>query len=212
MRYLLLLVLLGCSTTDNPTTSNSNCVEVRGLDGAPLGPKLTLARYCNLQLQGSGIINGDIYGYAGKSDINRVDCSHISKLISGRVKFAKSKRNYIVGNKSNRLTPMKSIAADQSVIPFKTKVFIPQLKGIKYSYDNKSYIHDGNVSVEDTGGAIKSNHIDFYLGVQSDVYKAIRNFPFIKSEPIGLFKAIINGKETNLWATAYYIPAYKACK
>lgn len=239
MRALIMLfLLLGCSTPEKPIPTPTptpiptptpmpeptepgtpdklpeGCLWIRGKDGNPLEPKTAVTRkeYCNLQLQGTGFVDGVLYGYATKTEAHVTYCADISSKISGQVKFQIEKNKYGTGVQSRPLTPMKSIAVDRSVIPYGSKVFIPALKDLKYVFEGKEHIHDGYVSADDTGGAIIGSHIDFFLGPQDDPYVFARQFPFVKSTSSYKFDAWVNGKKLRLWSTWYYLPKYKSCK
>ena len=229
----LLFALVSCSNVDvgeptKPTTPvtkpdpvkpkpSGKCIPVRDMNGNSLGVGLTLKDHCNLQLQGSGFIDGKMYGYWKKTSAHRVDCSSISSKISGTVKFRQEKTKYGTGVKLWPLTPYKSIAVDPKFIPYGSKIFIPALKGTKYPFEGKTLTHDGYMIAQDTGGAIKGDHIDFFIGPHdkswSELYKFVaKYFPFVKSKSRYKFDAYLNGKKIRIWSTFYYLPLYKSCK
>lgn len=233
MRLLILLLLLvGCSSevvvepkpTEpvivNPTIKPkpAHCLYIRAKDGKPLEPKVSLTRkqYCNLQLQGTGFVDGKLYGYHTKNNLHKTDCSDISSKISGTVKFLVDKNKYGTGVKNWPITPFKSIAVDPRYIPYGSTVYIPALKGARYEFEGKQHVHDGYVKAEDTGGAIKGRHIDFFIGPHegtwSDRYKFVaKRFPFVKSKSSAKFDAYVKGKRLRLWSTFYYLPVYRSC-
>lgn len=252
MKYLisiLLLLAVACSTPNDPAPSKPSpskpdvvkpeptkpvkksckamgCHYIRNKEGKPLEPKvaLTLKQHCNLQLQGSGFVDGQMYGYWTKNSLHKLNCSSISSKISGTVKFIKDKNPYGTGVKLWALTPFKSIAVDPKYIPYGSDVFIPELEGRQYKFEGRLRIHDGWVKAQDTGGAIKGNHIDFFIGpydgTWSDRYKFIaEHFPFVKSKSSARFTAYVTNKERGikkkrmrLWSTFYYLPEYKSCE
>jgi len=179
--------------------SSSSGIYVRGKGGKILGPKLSRKDICNLMLQGSGTIDGEMYGYHSKSNIHRVNCRSISSKISGTVKFHKDGSKYGIGVKNWPITPFKSIAVDPRFIPYGSTLFIPALKGIKYKLEGEWLVHDGIVKAQDTGGAIKGNHIDFFVGTNpggwKDALKDIVNKygfnKFVKSKSSGTFTAYL---------------------
>ena len=177
-------------------SSIKNGVPLRSKDGKSLGVELALEDICNYMLQGSGFIDGKIYGWGGVNDINKIDCSryYSPRMVSGRLKFKRD--THIRGVKNYKITAFKTIAVDQNTIPYGSKVFIPSFKGVKYLDDDGSYkTHDGVVYALDTGGAIKGNQIDFYVGkarggISSAAVK-VKPFVTVKSTPKGVFDAYI---------------------
>jgi len=138
--------------------------HVRDKAGESLGVKLTTKDLCNLMLQGGGYIDGQIYGWGGVNNINSPDCSayYSRRAVSGNLKFKKD--THVRGVRNYKLTPFKSIAVDQSVIPYGSKCYIPSFNGIKYTDNGVVKTHDGIVWALDTGNLITQNHIDFYVG------------------------------------------------
>lgn len=179
--------------------SKSSGYDVRDIRGRSLGVKLTKKELCNLMLQGSGYIDGKIYGWGGISTTDSISCTayYSRSMVSGKLKFKRD--TDIRGVRNFKIQPFKAIAVDPKVIPYKSVLFIPDLKGIKYMVNGKWYIHDGIVTALDTGGAIKGNHIDFYVGPNPGGWRdALVNIvnkygfnKFIKSTASGTFKAYI---------------------
>lgn len=222
MRLLLILLfLVSCADTpvqmepvEEPAVKPEDCHAILGRDGQPLEPKVYVTRkqYCNLHLQGSGYVDGQLIQYDGKSGGNRFDCSmfYSTSKVSGLVKFKRGKN--AIGAAGVTLIPFKSVAVDPSVIKYGTKIFIPSLQGIDG--------HDGWVIAHDTGGAIKGNHIDFFVGAHDsaswkelgrDVIVKKGYNKVVKSKASGTFTAYINGKAMKLWATFYYLPNKRSC-
>jgi len=167
---------------------NIGGIELEDNKGKKLGIRLSEKDYCRAAMEGTAYVDGVTYNYAGSvSKIFSKKCTHGT----GRSTFHKSKWPYGTGNKSNPLTPFRSIAADQSILPFGTVIFIPASKGNVYTFEGKEHIHDGIWVVEDTGGAIKGNHIDIFLGPeQPNPFKA-----WSKSRSDATFDAYIVLKE-----------------
>ena len=177
--------------------NDPNGLPVRDMHGNPLGPKLAKKDLCNLMLQGSGVIDGQMYGYWKKTWTHRIDCSRYSSKISGRVKFRKEDTKYGTGVKMIPLTPFKSVAVDPDFIPYESRIFIPKLKGIKYIFEGKEHTHNGIVFAQDTGSAIKGNHIDFFIGPVvggfKNTYPVAKPFTdvFVKSKSSATFEAYV---------------------
>lgn len=139
----------------------------------------------------------ETYNYADHKGKNQVDCarilginplknSWIRGVAKSRFRFAKG--DYGDGVKSFKLVPYRTIAVDKSYIPYGSVVFIPQARGKDVQLPSgNSIMHDGYFFAADTGGAIKSNHIDFFSGIQDS-----NPFPdFIKSKSNHTFDAYI---------------------
>lgn len=178
--------------------SDPNGIPLRDETGKIL-TRLPLKQNCNAQLQGSVRVDGTVYGFWTQSSAYRVDCSSISSVIPGTVKFRKETTNYGTGVHLWPLVPFKSIAVDKNFIPYGTTLYIPDLKGIEYELEGKKYIHDGIVIAQDTGGVIKGNHIDFFIGPNDGGWKdaliqIVNKYKFnrfIKSVDSGTFTAYV---------------------
>ena len=178
-------------------SSIANGVPMRDMKNKPLGPKLKKKEWCKIALEGSGVVDGKVYNYAGTTSQYQVDCSpYMDHKPSHKVKFKRSKAKYGYGvwdskNKTEfHLFPYVSIAVDRHYIAYDSKVFIPDAKGVKFMFEGKEYTHNGCFHATDTGGLIKKNHIDVFLGLFKG--DPINPFKFIKSVESGTFKAIIN--------------------
>ena len=161
-------------------TSVSRGFAVRDIHGKKLGPILSKSDWCSLAMEGSGIIDGQVYTYDGTSSRYIVRCKHRA---SGKVKFKKGKHKYGTGNRNNPLTPFKSVACDQHKFKYGQKFFIPAAQGLSMP---DGTTHNGEFTCEDVGGLIKDNHLDFFIG------GAKKNpFPFVKSSSKYTFKAYL---------------------
>ena len=172
-------------------TSDGKGYDLLDRKGKKLGPKLSKDKFCKLAMEGTGEIDGVIYGYAGKSSKKQVDCKYKA---SGYARFKKDTNKYGTGVRNYPLIPFKSIAVDKKLIPYGSKVYIAKAKGCVYYFEGEKIIHDGIFYAHDTGGLIKGNHIDVFLGTVNNGYKGaskINPFPFIKSTPKKTYKAII---------------------
>lgn len=174
--------------------STSDGHALRDMQGNSLGPVLSKKDWCNSAMEGSvrvvdGNGNGVTYNYAGTSRSNSVDCTSIFPRHpkTGQVKFRLANGSFGDGVRRYRLVPFRTIAVDNSVIPYGSIVYIPGARGNKIILpDGSETVHDGYFFAGDTGGAIKGTHIDVYIGV------AKRNpFSWIKSRESGTFKAEI---------------------
>jgi 3D (Asp-Asp-Asp) domain-containing protein len=60
------------------------------------------------------------------------------------------------------ITPMRTLAADTSILPMGTVVYIPELDGAPR--DESGDAHDGCFVVEDRGLKVKGEHVDIFTG------------------------------------------------
>lgn len=146
--------------------------------GVAVSPKISQKEYCLCGIEGTCSINGQVYDWGGVGTARvPFTCSykgHQAYWSKGTYKYGK-------GNKNNALEPFVSIAADQSIYPFGTVIYVPQALGVKLPDGS---LHKGFFKVADVGGAIKGNHIDVFT-IQG--FK----FPFVKSSSSATFEAYI---------------------
>ena len=169
--------------------------NILDLNGKSFGPKLSAKDWCNAALQGSFSIsypNGDLktFNYAGLSKKKQVNCKPYHKYTkSGRIRFQEARGPYGDGATGTySLIPLRSIAVDPTRIPYGTVVYIPKARGLTITFSSgESIIHDGYFFANDTGGAIKENHIDVYVGNE----KHQELSAFVSSKSSATFEAFI---------------------
>jgi 3D (Asp-Asp-Asp) domain-containing protein len=66
-----------------------------------------------------------------------------------------------MGNKVNALTPLLYVAADQRLYPYGSLIYLPAAVGVRVSGHPPL---DGYFWVGDSGGAIRGNHFDLFVG------------------------------------------------
>lgn len=178
--------------------------------GAPLlnqsNKKLTgnipLRDWCMAAIEGTVLVtakagNTRTYNYVDHKGINQVDCAKILNInplkkpwISaiGKSRYTVANGQFGDGVLNYRLIPFRTIAVDQSKIPYGSVVYIPQAKGVAFTLPSGSTAtHDGYFFAADTGGAIKGNHIDVFSGISTT-----NPFPgFIHSKDTSTFDAYI---------------------
>src|SRR5690606_23300052 len=132
-----------------------------------LGPVLTRREWCDAAMEGSiqvddGLGRLTTYNYAGTSSSHQVDCSaYYSHSPSHKVKFRLANGEYGDGVRDYKLVPFRSIAVDPTYYPYGSVVYIPAARGNIIKLPNgETAIHDGYFFAVDTGGLIKTNHID----------------------------------------------------
>ncbi len=169
-------------------------IELLDINGNGLGLKLEACDWCDACIEGTVIVLKDnqhhVLNYAGRSTNLQLDCRTCSKYKkydgyekTGKVLWQRSS-GYGQGVKHYRLIPFKSIAVDSTVIPFGSVLFIPGAKGVRYTFQDSSYIHDGYFIATDMGSKIIDNHIDVFIGTATS-----NPFDFITSDSNHTFKA-----------------------
>lgn len=154
---------------------------LRDKSGNAVSPKISSKDFCLCGIEGTCSINSEIYDYGG---VGKSYVPFTCKYSGHKIYWSKGKFKYGKGNKGNPLTPFVSVAADQSLYPFGTKLYIPAARGLKLPGGK---VHDGIFVVDDVGSAIKGNHLDFFTGPFSSEFK----FPFVKSKPSATFAVYV---------------------
>ncbi|MGC7405136.1 3D domain-containing protein [Pandoraea pneumonica] len=103
----------------------------------------------------------------------QVDCKKILKAnarkkpwitSTGKSYFKLAKGPFGDGVNDYRLVPLRTIAVDNSVIPYGSVIYVPAARGTTVEIDGQKLQHDGYFFAGDTGGAIKGNHVDVFCG------------------------------------------------
>jgi len=144
--------------------------------------------FCTACLEGTAFISdGDsrvVLNYDTVSTKPLINCrkcprfknSSLSVESWGRVRW-KMSVGYGEGVHDYKLVPYRTIAVDQSKIPYGSIVYIPDADGVSiHINDSLTITHDGYFFAGDTGGAIKKNHIDVFTGTDDS-----HPFEFVKS-------------------------------
>lgn len=101
-----------------------------------------------VNIEGSGKLkDGRVINYAG--------------TVSGSVRYSVVKAAYGMGVGGCELVPYRTIAVDPKVVPYGSVVSIKELIGA-VGADGKK--HDGLWVAADTGGAIKKDRVDLFMG------------------------------------------------
>lgn len=66
------------------------------------------------------------------------------------------------GAAGRAIAPLRTVAADTTVLPMGTPLYIPELDGLPIGEGGA--LHDGCVVVEDRGLKVRENHIDIFTG------------------------------------------------
>lgn len=170
-------------------TKSRGDVPYLSLEGDTLGLYSDSCDFCTSCLEGTVIIEDaegkqHVLNYAGRAKDALINCRSCSKFSQSSLKVEswgsvrwKRSSHFGEGVKGYQLVPYRTIAVDPNYIPYGTVLYIPAAVGTAFT-DSKGqqYIHDGYFFAGDTGGAIKTNHIDVYTGID-DSYP----FAFVKS-------------------------------
>lgn len=124
----------------------------------------------NIKIEGTGrTLEGKTLNYAG--------------VVKGESRYHYIKQPWGTGWKDQALEPFRSLAVDVKVIAQGTKIFIPQAVGALLPDGS---VHDGVFVAADTGGGIKSKHIDIFCGLKRDMKILAKRG--IDDENVELFK------------------------
>lgn len=172
-------------------TMNPTDEPLLDMAGKKLGPYLKQKDWCLAGIEGTAFIDGVTYNYAGTGSKSQTSCGYRG---AEKTRWKKSPYKFGIGNRNNPLEPYVSLATDQSIIPFGSRVFIPEAVGIEFIVDGVKKKHDGFFRVDDVGGAIKGNHVDVFIGnVKGGLEGALEQnpFSFIKNNSSKTFAAYI---------------------
>ncbi len=87
-----------------------------------------------------------------------------------------------LGHGGYKLSELKSIAVDPSIIPLGSKVYIPQFEGVTVNNQQLS----GVFYAHDIGSAVKGRHIDLFLG-DRDYMKILASAGIVSSGSIDVY-------------------------
>jgi 3D (Asp-Asp-Asp) domain-containing protein len=161
--------------------------------GGELGPRLSHRGWCDAAMEGSVRVtfkNGDVktFNYGGETTDNTTSCKEYFKHDVSKTKFREAAGPYGDGLDEYILEPYRTIATDNGQIAPGTILYIPQARGAQITLNSGRVItHDGYFFAGDKGGAIKSNHVDVFIGTHAEA----PFFPWIKSNASKTFEAFI---------------------
>jgi 3D (Asp-Asp-Asp) domain-containing protein len=191
-----------------PAVDVSKGHKLLGKQGKDHGVALVARDWCNAAVEGTVSVElvappVRTFNYEGLSARTQVDCLRFFPSLGpsiGKSLFfdVPADAPFGLGDTSAfRLVPFRSIAVDRSTQVFRQKadgklrkvvIYVPGLRGVKITTpDGVAREHDGYLFAADTGGAIKGNHIDFFLGI-STVNPAPR---LIRSSATATFAAYV---------------------
>ncbi len=180
--------------------TSSGTIPIVYQDGKASGLFADTCDFCKSSLEGTAFVTDSlgeitIINFAKTGSSTFVDCRQCKSYSKsslavenwGKTLWTKSS-GYGDGVKNYKLIPYRTIAVDNSIIPYGSVIYIPQAKGKIIQLPNGVTVeHDGYFFAGDTGGAIKGNHIDVFTGVFSG-----NPFPdVIKSNSESKFEAFL---------------------
>lgn len=113
-----------------------------------------------LALEGTGrLLDGRTLNVEGECD-----CGGFSTC------FFQTRRSqrWGVGVETRPLVPFRSVAVDTYYIPAGTRMYIPELDGLRMPGRSPygGFVHDGCVIADDTGGGVDDSQIDIFFGLK----------------------------------------------
>lgn len=183
----------------NEVASGTKLVSMTGV---PISAGLTRRDWCMSAIEGTVQVkdaggNISTFNFAGIAQPAVIDCAKVLGIsprkarwikATGKSRFRETYGPYGDGVKDYQLVPFRTIAVDKSFIPYGTVVYIPAARGVAIPMpQGGTALHDGYFFAADTGGAIKRNHIDVFIGTNRN-----NLFPdFVKSTSSQTFEAFI---------------------
>lgn len=145
-----------------------------GRNGSAISPPLVHRDWCSAALQGSVSVKqggkSTAYVYIDANGPEQANCDEFLGNLSDGVKTATRRARFKIVNhplgcgvRNLPLMPFRTIAVDPGVIPLESVVFVPELRGRSFRYNDHDYVHDGYLFAGDRGGAIHGRHIDVFL-------------------------------------------------
>lgn len=123
----------------------------------------------DLRLQGSArLASGDVLAYGGRCRYGKGMCYRV---------LPRAEYPWGRGSTGQPLSPFRTIAVDPRVIPYGSRVYIPELDGLEIEGE----IFDGCFVANDTGGAIKGRKIDVFAGRRAFIPPARSRFESLKA-------------------------------
>jgi 3D (Asp-Asp-Asp) domain-containing protein len=113
-----------------------------------------------LSMQGTGKLrDGRILNVSGRCSCDYSPCFKVTEAKWG------------TGGNGRALQPYRTVAVDPTVIKLGSLLYVPALDGQTMPGREPwgGYIHDGCVVADDTGGGIKGNQLDLFVGRKSSV-------------------------------------------
>ena len=142
--------------------------ELAGSDcrAVALVPEAFAARVC---VEGSGrLSSGALLNLSGECA-----CGYQCRETGASVCFlpvTDGRANWGYGSDGNPLTPLRSLAIEQSVVPHGTVLYIPEWDGVRIPASPRGlggFTHDGCFRADDIGYGVEGRHYDLYAGTSA---------------------------------------------
>jgi 3D (Asp-Asp-Asp) domain-containing protein len=145
-----------------------------GRDGQWVSPPLRQRDWCEAALQGSVSVKqggkSTAYVFVDAGGPEQTNCDEWLGNLSDGVKTATRRARFMAvihplgcGVRNIPLMPFRTIAVDPGIVPLESVIFIPELRGIAFEYEGRTFTHDGYLFAGDRGGAIRGRHIDVFM-------------------------------------------------
>jgi 3D (Asp-Asp-Asp) domain-containing protein len=180
-----------------PAVESATGTEIRDHAEQPVGPTISEKDWCLGAMEGTLIVtkaDGQTvtYNFDGTAATRQTTCKpYFSKLSEKklaaleRTRFRVARGPYGDGAKNFVLVPYRTLAVDPEKIALGSTLYIPKARGVKITLpDGSAVSHDGYFFAADVGGAIKNNHVDFFLGTSLK-----SPFKFVTSDDSSTFEA-----------------------
>lgn len=79
----------------------------------------------------------------------------------GSPRWKLSPHGYAIGSSGCKLVPFRSVAVDKRIVPMGSQLLIEETRGMKLP---NGKVHDGVWYAVDTGGRIRNNRVDLFVG------------------------------------------------
>jgi 3D (Asp-Asp-Asp) domain-containing protein len=143
-------------------------------NGARISQPLRQKDWCEAALQGSVSVKqggkSTAYAFVDSDGPEQTNCDAQLGSLSDGVKAATRRARFMAvshplgcGVRNMPLMPFRTIAVDPAVIPLESVIFVPELRGRRFTLNDREYLHDGYLFAGDRGGAIKERHIDVFM-------------------------------------------------
>lgn len=174
-------------------------IPLRNKKDEVVGPSVSQRDWCLGAMEGTLVVtdaDGSVatLNYEAKGTTAETSCRAFfpnlnPAILSGteRVRWHRAKGPFGDGAGGFILAPYRTWAVDRREIALGTCLYVAAARGVEVLLpDGTAAKHDGYFFAGDVGGAIKDNHVDFFLGITSK-----NPFTFVRSKPQHTFEAAV---------------------
>ncbi len=153
-------------------------ISFKDVNGNSLGLYADTCNFCDAALEGTAFIKDStgkitVLNFEKTGDTSFVNCRNCKKFSATKLNVEswgkalwRVSSGYGDGVKNYKLIPYRTIAVDNTFIPYGSVIYISLAKGKMIELPNGQKVeHDGYFFAGDTGGAISENHIDIFTGI-----------------------------------------------